>query len=80
LKVEGGNYPPAAPKQMIAQTLSALKFVFIIAIVLGQNPFHYLNMATPEAFTWALENKVYACMMTFFLSNMIEGQLISTGE
>lgn len=23
--------------------------------------------------------QIYACMMTFFLSNMIEGQLIATG-
>ena len=26
-----------------------------------------------------LENKLYSCLMTFFLANMVETQLISTG-
>jgi len=48
------------------------------------NPFVYLNGeeggdATPSAFRWALDNKLYACMMLFFISNAIESQLISTG-
>ncbi|KAG5285968.1 hypothetical protein AALO_G00009540 [Alosa alosa] len=29
--------------------------------------------------TWGQENKIYACMMVFFFSNMIENQLMSTG-
>jgi len=79
LQVEGGNFPPPPLRQMVAQTLSALKFIFIIILISGQNPFVHLNLATPDAVTWAMENKVYACMMIFFLSNMIETQLISTG-
>jgi len=31
------------------------------------------------AFAWAIENKIYACMMIFFVSNAIESQLVSTG-
>ena len=80
LQVEGGNFPPPPLRQMIAQTLSALKFILLIVLISGQNPFPYLNMATPEAFNWASENKVYACMMIFFVSNMLETQLISTGK
>lgn len=79
LQVEGGNFPPPPLRQMIAQTLSAFKFILIILLISGQNPFLHFNVATPEAFTWAMENKVYACMMVFFVSNMIETQLISTG-
>lgn len=48
-------------------------------IVSGQNPFTLLNMDTPSLFTWAQENKIYACLMIFFISNAIEGQMISTG-
>ncbi|GFN89197.1 protoporphyrinogen oxidase [Plakobranchus ocellatus] len=36
-------------------------------------------METPNIFTWALENKLYAGLMLFFISNAIEGQLVSTG-
>ena len=79
LQVEGGNFPPPPLKQVVAQSLSALKFILIIILISGQNPFNYINVATPEAFNWAMENKVYACMMIFFVSNMIETQLISTG-
>ena len=80
LQVEGGNFPPPPLRSMTAQTLSALKFILIIVLVSGQNPFALLNVATPEAYNWAIENKVYACMMVFFVSNMIETQLVSTGE
>lgn len=77
--VEGDNYPPPAMRQLFAQGLSVLKLVIIAMVVLGQNPFPHLNMETPSIFTWAVENKLYACLMIFFISNAIEGQLISTG-
>lgn len=48
-------------------------------VVSGQNPFPMLNMETPGIVTWAHENKIYACLMIFFISNAVEGQLISTG-
>lgn len=48
-------------------------------VVSGQNPFPSLNMETPSLFTWAQQNKIYACLMIFFISNAIEGQMISTG-
>ena len=37
LQVEGGNFPPPPMRAMIAQALSALKFVFIIVLISGQN-------------------------------------------
>lgn len=45
----------------------------------GINVFAYLGMQTPSFWEWTQTNKFYACLMTFFLCNMIEGQLISTG-
>jgi len=51
----------------------------MLAIVTGRNPFQMLNFDTPNLYTWALNNKIYACMMLFFLSNMVEGQLLATG-
>lgn len=66
-------------KASISQILGLAKIIFIVLIVSGQNPFVWLNMQTPGIFTWASQNKIYACMMIFFLGNAIEGQLISTG-
>lgn len=66
-------------RQLFAQGLGILKIIIIAMVVLGQNPFPHLNIDTPSIFTWAVENKLYACLMIFFVSNAIEGQLISTG-
>eukprot|EP00058_Branchiostoma_floridae_P017981 XP_002603470.1 hypothetical protein BRAFLDRAFT_80438 [Branchiostoma floridae] len=79
LRIEGANYPPPAYRQYLAGFLSIFKFVVIGCIVSGKNIFSQLNMDTPNAWTWALENKIYACMMVFFISNAVEGQLMSTG-
>ena len=51
----------------------------IACIVASINPFNYIGMATPGMFAWAQENKFYAAMMIFFLSNAVETQLVSTG-
>ncbi|CAG5130367.1 unnamed protein product [Candidula unifasciata] len=66
-------------RSMLAQALGILKFVLIGLVVTGYNPFPLLNLQTPSSFTWAINNKMYACLMLFFISNAIEGQLISTG-
>ena len=58
LAVEGENYPPPAWRLTMAQGLSLLKILLIVAVVSGQNPFPALNMETPNAFTWAMNNKV----------------------
>lgn len=51
----------------------------IACLISGQDPFAMVGMETPSAFTWATENKVYACFMLFFLGNAIETQFTSTG-
>jgi len=79
LTIEGDNFPPPSHKAMMAQVLSVAKLGFIVAILLGFDPFTTMGVQTPGVFQWALQNKIYACMMAFFLSNAIEGQLISTG-
>lgn len=79
LQITGDNFPAGAMRQLIAQILGYVKLVFIGLIIVGQNPFTWFAVETPGWFNWAMENKMYACMMLFFVSNAIEGQLISTG-
>ena len=62
-----------------AQILSLAKMAFLVLIITGQNPFTWVNMETPAIWNWATQNKIYACMMLFFIGNAIEGQLITTG-
>lgn len=79
LLVEGDNYPPPPWRAMLAQALGMAKLVLIGLIVAGVDPFTHLNLATPSIYSWAIQNKIYACLMVFFISNAIEGQMISTG-
>lgn len=79
LEIQGDNYPPPTIKHYLAQTISAIKLILIICIVAGQNPFEWMGVETPNLYTYAIENKVYACLMLFFVCNAVEGQLISTG-
>lgn len=55
------------------------KMILIMCILSGVNIFAWLNKPQPSWWSWCLENKLYACMMMFFMANMIEGQLVSSG-
>ncbi|KAK2890691.1 hypothetical protein Q8A67_013334 [Cirrhinus molitorella] len=36
-------------------------------------------MDTPRIWSWGQENKIFSCLMAFFLSNMLETHFLSTG-
>lgn len=50
-----------------------------MSVVSSVSPFSCLGINTPGWWSHLQANKIYACMMIFFLGNMIEGQLISSG-
>ncbi len=79
LEVVGENYPPPPSRALIARILSIVKMALLVCLLFGQNPFVLLNIPTPAVYSWALQNKMYACLMIFFFSNSIESSLISTG-
>lgn len=52
----------------------------IVFILTSFNPFRYFGQdAPPTWWIWCIENKLYACLMIFFLCNALEGHLVSTG-
>ena len=61
-----------------AQIISILKFIIILCVLASFNPFPFLGVETPAWAAWMLENKIYACMMTFFLCNAVETQVNSS--
>lgn len=79
MEVVGENYPPPPAKALLARVISIVKMALLVCLLFGQNPFVLLNIPTPAVFSWALQNKMYACLMVFFFSNSIESALISTG-
>jgi len=80
LVIKGENYNPGGGRIELSQLLGVLKFIVIGMIIYGFNPWSQMGLgSTPGIVTWAFENKIYACLMTFFLCNMVETQLISSG-
>ncbi|MBN3308552.1 SELT protein, partial [Amia calva] len=79
IRIEGENYLPLPIYRHIASFLSIFKLAVIGLIILGKDPFAIFGIQAPGLWQWGQENKIYACMMVFFLSNMIENQCMSTG-
>ncbi|KAF7707080.1 hypothetical protein HF521_018298 [Silurus meridionalis] len=79
IRIHGENYPPKLLNKYIANFISYFKLLAIALIVTGQNPFQMLGANTPRVWSWGQENKIFSCLMVFFLSNMLETQLLSTG-
>ncbi|KAH7644152.1 rdx domain containing protein [Dermatophagoides farinae] len=76
LTVIGSNYNPSFLKSKLAQLISITKMIAIALLVANVNPFAYFGLQTPHFWEWMREHKLYACMMTFFLANTLESQLI----
>lgn len=79
ISITGGNYDPPAFNLLVARTLGFLKILIIISVLFGINIFNYLNIEQPSWWTWCTTNKIYSCLLIFFISNAIEGHFISTG-
>lgn len=80
LVINGENYNPGGGRVELSQLLGVLKFIVMGMVIYGFNPWSHFGLgSTPGIVTWAFENKIYACLMTFFLCNMVETQLISSG-
>ena len=56
-----------------------LKLLVVGSVVSSQYSFLHLLAVPAGVTTWMSQNKVYAALLTFFLANFIESQLVSTG-
>lgn len=79
ISITGGNYDPPSFHLLIARVLGFAKMILIVSVLFNFNVFQYLNMERPYWWTWCTTNKIYSCVLIFFISNAIEGHLISTG-
>lgn len=79
ISVVGEPYPPSKFKVSLSRILTILKYTLIVIICLDLNPFSFLNISTPLFYSWAIKNKIHACMMLFFLPNLLQSYLMTTG-
>ncbi|XP_017765435.1 PREDICTED: selT-like protein [Eufriesea mexicana] len=75
LQISGENYNPSPNKMFIAKLLSLVKISLIVLIVIG------LDFGQPPAslWQWCIENRIYSCIMIFFIFNAIEGHFLLSG-
>uniref|UniRef100_A0A3Q3B5K3 Selenoprotein T n=1 Tax=Kryptolebias marmoratus TaxID=37003 RepID=A0A3Q3B5K3_KRYMA len=79
IRIQGENYPPTPFNRYVGNLISYLKLLSILLIISGQNPFHLLGHDTPAVWTWTQNNKIFSCLMAFFICNMMETHFLSTG-
>uniref|UniRef100_A0A3B5M7K8 Selenoprotein T n=1 Tax=Xiphophorus couchianus TaxID=32473 RepID=A0A3B5M7K8_9TELE len=79
IRIQGENYPPTPLNRLVGNLVSYLKLLSILLIISGQNPFPLLGTDTPAVWTWTQNNKIFSCLMAFFISNMMETHFLSTG-
>uniref|UniRef100_A0A1A7X1X2 Selenoprotein T n=1 Tax=Iconisemion striatum TaxID=60296 RepID=A0A1A7X1X2_9TELE len=79
IRIQGENHPPTPINKFVAQLISYLKLLSILLIISGQNPFSLLSLDTPSVWTWSQNNKIFSCLMAFFICNMMETHFLSTG-
>jgi len=79
--IDGENYPPPPIRKLAAQIVAVIKFAFLGCLFMGINPFEYVGLGATcfNLWMWMTTNKIYASLLTFFLCNFVENQLISTG-
>ncbi|XP_053959746.1 thioredoxin reductase-like selenoprotein T homolog CG3887 [Anastrepha ludens] len=79
MTVHGANYDPPGFNMYISRIVFAAKILFIVVIVSSFDIFGTIGQQTPAWWRHLLDNKLYACMMVFFVGNMLEGQLVASG-
>lgn len=77
--IEGDNYPPATWKRVVAQIVNIAKFVLVGSVLFNQYGILQLVNVPQNTMNWMSQNKIYACLMSFFVCNFVETQLLSTG-
>ncbi len=55
-----------------------MKFVVIGSVIMNQYSVLQFVRVSPSTIAWMTEHKIYVCLMSFFFSNFLETQLMST--
>lgn len=83
MRIEGSNYPPTPVNRVLGNLVFYLKLLVLVLIVSGTNPFRLCNIDPSEtwsrAWIWTQQNKIFSCLMAFFVCNMLETNFLSTG-
>jgi len=77
--IKGANYDPPGANYYLSKFIVIAKMLAIILIVSSFDIWAHLGQVIPNWYRWCIDNKIYSCMMIFFVGNMLEAQLVSSG-
>ena len=73
--VTGANYDPPGFNMYLSKAIFVAKILLIVVIVSSFDCFGAIGVPIPGWWRHLLDNKLYVCMMIFFVGNMLEGQV-----
>jgi len=79
LSIEGDNFPATPLKQFIAKTLFYVRMGILLVMLTGNKVFEVFGVPVPEWYAGIQENKMMAMVGVFFMGNMMESNLLSSG-
>jgi len=79
LEVTGAEYPAPPEKVLMARVVFYLQMAVFGGIFFGDNAFKAMKMPTPDIVTTIKDNKMPSFMAVWFVGNIIQNNLISTG-
>lgn len=78
--INGENYDPPGMSLYLSKGILVTKLLLIFVLMTGLDLWGYIGQPIPGWWNWAVSNKIYACMMIFFVGNMLEAQVRSWEE
>lgn len=78
LVIQGENYNPSPHCVFLARLLYYVKMVILVGVLLRVNIVPFVA-TQPNWWTWCVDNRLYTCVVIFFLGNSVENMLMSTG-
>jgi len=79
IEVQGGAYPVAPAKAALGKAMMILQFTLIGFVVFGDQLFAALGMQAPGFYADIRDKKLVFGMGAWFLGNMVQSSLNSTG-
>lgn len=76
---EGDNFPATPLKQFVAKTLFYVRMGVLLIMLTGTKLFDMFGVPVPEWYNGLQENKMMAMVGVFFMGNMVESSLLSSG-
>lgn len=75
ISIRGANYDPPGLNMYLSKAILISKLLLIMIIISSFDIFGAFGINTPSWWRFCVENKLYACMMIFFIGNMLETQV-----